>query len=265
MDLALAIAKSGLDAHHKNIEIISNNLANANTTAFKRSRPEFEELPYEVVKQPGSPTSENTNSTSGLVMGTGTKLANNKKIFTDGSLIQTDNQLDVAIQGRGFLKVQLPNGTDFAYTRTGTLQTNAEGQLITPAGYVVQPPITIPTTGVSRVEITEDGIVNVYTANSATNTPQQVGQIELTDFINADGLQPLGENLYQVSVSSGPGTQGTPGLEGYGIIKQGALEGSNVNVVEEMVNLIEAQRAFEVTSKAVSAVDNMMQNLTRET
>jgi flagellar basal-body rod protein FlgG len=265
MDLALAIAKSGLDAHHKNIEIISNNLANANTTAYKRSRPEFEELPYEVIKQPGSPTSENTNTTSGLVIGTGTKLANNKKIFTDGSLIQTDNQMDLAIQGRGFLKVQLPNGTDFAYTRAGTLQTNETGQMVTPNGYVIQPPITIPTTGVSRVEITEDGIVNVYSATTNNATPQQVGQLQLTDFINSDGLQPIGENLYQVTVSSGPGTEGTPGLDGYGTLKQGALEGSNVNVVEEMVNLIEAQRAFEVTSKAVSAVDSMMQNLTRET
>lgn len=263
MDLALAIARSGLDAHHKNIEIISNNLANANTTAYKKSRPEFEELPYTVVKQPGSATSQNTNTTSGLVLGTGTKLANNKKIFTDGSLMQTDNQLDIAIQGSGFLKVQLPNGSEYAYTRAGTLQTNEQGQIVMPNGYVVQPPISIPTTGVQKIEITTDGIVNVYT--SASPTPQQVGQIELTDFINPDGLEPVGENLYKISESSGTGTTSNPGIDGYGTIKQGALEGSNVNVVEEMVNLIEAQRAFEVTSKAVSAVDNMMQNLTRET
>lgn len=263
MDLALAIAKSGLDAHHKNIEVISNNLANANTTSFKKSRPEFEDLPYEIIKQPGAATSQDTNTTSGLVVGTGTKLSNNKKIFTDGSLMQTDNQLDIAIKGNGFLKVQVPNGSDFAYTRAGALQTNVQGQIILPNGYIVQPPITVPTTGLQRLEITNDGIVNAYVAGS--NTPQQIGQMELTDFINPDGLEPLGENLYQVTTSSGPGTSGTPTLEGYGSIKQGMLEGSNVNVVEEMVNLIEAQRAFEVTSKAVSAVDNMMQNLTRET
>jgi flagellar basal-body rod protein FlgG len=264
MDLALAIAKSGLDAHHRNIEIISNNLANANTTAFKKSRPEFEELPYDVIKQPGSPTSTETNTTSGLVIGSGTKLANNKKIFTDGSLLTTDNQFDLAIEGRGFLKIQLPNGNDFAYTRDGALQMNEEGQLVTREGYIVQPPITIPTTGVQRVEISEDGIVNVYLSNSANAAPQQVGQLELTDFINADGLEPLGQNLYQITTTSGPGTQGTPTLDGYGKIKQGVLEGSNVNVVEEMVNLIEAQRAFEITSKAVSAVDKMMQSLTQE-
>ncbi|MDR3476557.1 MAG: flagellar basal-body rod protein FlgG [Gammaproteobacteria bacterium] len=263
MDLALAIARSGLDAHHKNIEVISNNLANANTTAYKKSRPEFEDLPYSVIKQPGSATSQDTNTTSGLVLGTGTKLANNKKIFTDGSLMQTDNQLDIAIKGNGFLKVQLPNGSDYAYTRAGALQMNEQGQLVMPNGYIIQPPISIPTTGVQKIEISNDGMVNVYVAGSTT--PQQVGQLELTDFINPDGLEPIGENLYKISGSSGPGTSGTPGLEGYGTIKQGALEGSNVNVVEEMVNLIEAQRAFEVTSKAVSAVDNMMQNLTRET
>ena len=263
MDLALAIAKSGLEAHHKNLEIISNNLANSNTTAFKKSRGEFVDLPYDIVKQPGSPTSQDTNTTSGLVIGTGTKLANNKKIFTDGALIQTDNQLDIAIKGNGFLKIQLPNGSDLAYTRAGSLQTNEQGQLVTSNGYVVQPPITLPTTGLQRVEITNDGIVNAYM--SGATAPQQVGQIELTDFVNADGLLPIGDNLYSATISSGPGTAGNPGADGYGQLKQGALEGSNVNVVEEMVNLIEAQRAFEVTSKAVSAVDNMMQNLTRET
>jgi flagellar basal-body rod protein FlgG len=262
MDLALAIAKSGLDAHHRNLEIISNNLANANTTGFKKSRPEFEDLPYDIIKAPGSPTSEDTNTTSGLVIGSGTKLANNKKIFTDGSLQQTDNQLDMAIEGQGFFKIQLPNGSDFAYTRDGSFQMNEQGQLVTREGYILQPPITIPTTDVQRVEISEDGIVNVYQNNNTT--PQQVGQLQLTTFINPDGLEPLGQNLYQLTLSSGPGTEGTPMLDGYGKVKQGTLEGSNVNVVEEMVNLIEAQRAFEITSKAVSAVDSMMQNLARD-
>lgn len=255
------IAKSGLEAHHRNIEIISNNLANANTPAFKKNRGEFEELPYEIIKQPGSATTEQTNAPSGLVIGTGTKLANNKKMFTDGTLIKTDRALDIAIAGRGFLKVQLPNGSESAYTRAGNFTVNETGQITTPNGYIIQPPITIPQG--TRVEITKDGIVNTYTTQSTT--PQQAGQLQLTDFLNPDGLMPLGENLYQATISSGTGTQGNPTSEGYGAIIQGSIEGSNVNVVEEMVNLIEAQRAFEVTSKAVSAVDNMLQYLERAT
>jgi flagellar basal-body rod protein FlgG len=196
-------------------------------------------------------------------VGTGTKLASNKKIFTDGSLSETTNALDLAIQGRGFFKVQLPNGNEYAYTRDGALTQNVQGQITTRSGYILQPAITLPTTGVTRIEIDQSGNVNVYTSGNAT--PQQVGQIELTDFVNPDGLEPMGENLYMPTVSSGPGTQGTAGLDGYGVVRQGMVEGSNVNVVEEMVNLIEAQRAFEITSKAVSAVDGMMQNLTRET
>jgi flagellar basal-body rod protein FlgG len=262
MDLALAIAKSGLDAHHKNIEIISNNLANANTTGFKKNRAEFEDLPYDIVKQPGSATSIDTNSNSGVVVGTGTKLASNKKIFTDGSALP-GNQLDVMIKGKGFLKVQLPTNTDFAYTRDGSLQMNSQGQLTTRNGYLIQPPITIPTSGLQRVEITQDGIVNAYVAGS--NGPQQVGQMEITNFVNPDGLQPMGENLYLATSTTDPGTQNIPGTDGFGLLVQNTLEGSNVNVVEEMVNLIEAQRAFEITSKAVSAVDGMMQTLTRET
>lgn len=262
MDLALMIAKSGLEAHHKNIEIISNNLANANTPAFKKNRGEFEELPYEVIKQPGAAATETTNAPAGLVIGTGTKLANDKKIFSQGNPVQTDRELDIAIIGRGFLKVQLPNGTDFAYTRAGSMTKNETGQLITANGNIIQPPITIPQ-GTTRVEITEDGIVNTY--QSGTQVPQQAGQIQLTDFINPDGLHPIGENLYLATVSSGLGTQSNPGIDGLGTIQQNTLEGSNVNVVEEMVNLIEAQRAFEITSKAVSAVDNMLQYLEKST
>lgn len=260
MDMALLIAKSGLDAHHKNIEVISNNLANANTTAFKRNRAEFEDLPYEVITQAGTPVSQDTNSPGGLVVGTGTKLANNKKIFTDGSMIQTDNSLDVAIRGRGFLKVQLPNG-NFAFTRDGNLQVNDQGQITLSNGFIVQPPITIPQ-GTNQISISNDGIVS---ASSTDNpTPQQIGQIQLSDFVNTDGLQPTGDNLYIATIASGNELIGNPMDNGLGSINQGSLEGSNVNVVEEMVNLIEAQRAFEVTSKAVSAVDNMLQNLSRE-
>jgi flagellar basal-body rod protein FlgG len=261
MDLALWTAKSGLEAHHKNIAIISNNLANANTVGFKKNRPEFSDLAYQVMTQPGSATTEVTNSPSGIVVGTGVKLSDNKKVFTDGSTIQTDHALDVAISGRGFLQVQIPNQSNFAYTRTGSLQVNETGQLVFPNGYVLEPPITIPQ-GAQKISISEDGIVSVMVQGN--NTPEQVGTIQLSDFINPGGLQPMGDNLYKETVASGSPTNGNPAADGFGKLQQGALESSNVNIVEEMVNLIEAQRSFEVTSKAVSAIDSMLQNLTRE-
>lgn len=262
MDLALMIAKSGLDAHHKSIEVISNNLANANTPAFKRNRAEFSDLPYQVISQPGSIVSNSITNPTGVVIGTGAKMSNNSKMFSDGALIQTDKQLDIAIQGRGFLQIQLPNGSDYAYTRAGSLRMNDQGQITMPNGYVVQPPITIPQ-GTKQITIGNDGTVNVITGTN--NTEQTIGTIQLADFINPDGLQPVGENLYLSTTASGQPTLGNPTQDGMGLIKQGAIEGSNVNVVEEMVNLIEAQRAFEVTSKAVSAVDNMEQYLNQTT
>lgn len=256
--MALLIAKSGLDAHHKNVEVISNNLANANTFGYKKSRPEFEELPYEVVNQPGSMTASTVENPTGLVIGTGAKLSSNKKVFIDGPQIQTGNATDIAISGRGFLQVQMPNGSDVAYTRAGSLQPNSSGQLTTPGGYIVQPPITIPP-GTTQISISQDGFVSVLSGTSTTE--QQIGQIQLADFINPNGLEPIGQNLYQVSTASGSATLGTPTQNGLGQIVSGALEGSNVNIVEEMVNLIEAQRAFEVTSKAVTAIDGMLQNI----
>lgn len=261
MDLALWTAKSGLEAHHKNIAIISNNLANANTTGFKKNRPEFSDLAYQVMIQPGSATTESTNSPSGIVVGTGVKLSDNKKIFTDGSLVQTDNALDVSISGRGFLQVQIPNESTLAYTRAGSLQVNEVGQLVLPNGYLLEPSITIPQ-GAQKISISEDGVVSVMTPGNTT--PDQIGTIQLSDFINPGGLQPIGDNLYRETVASGNPTNGNPALDGFGKLQQGTLESSNVNIVEEMVNLIEAQRSFEVTSKAVSAIDSMLQNLTRE-
>lgn len=258
MDMALLIARSGLDVHHKNIEVISNNLANANTTAYKKSRAEFEELPYEVINQPGSIISGSTENPTGLMIGTGAKLSSNKKIFADGAPIQTGNSLDIMIEGRGFLQVQMPNGSDVGYTRAGSLRQNSQGQLTNQDGYVIQPPITIPT-GTQQISIGMDGTVSAVTASSGLE--QQIGQIQLSDFINPDGLQPIGQNLYQITTSSGNATTGVPGQNGLGSIQQGALEGSNVNIVEEMVNLIEAQRAFEVTSRAVTAIDNMLANI----
>jgi flagellar basal-body rod protein FlgG len=261
MDIALMIARSGLEAHHKNIEVISNNLANSNTEAFKKNRAEFTDLPYQIVKQPGIPIVEGNSTTSGLVVGTGTKLSSNKKIFEQGPQIQTGNQFDVMIQGRGFLQVQLPNNNTFAYTRAGSLTINDQGQLTTQSGYLVQPPITIPPQ--AQISIDQSGMVNAIIPGQ--QAPAQIGQLQLADFLNPDGLQPIGDNLYIETNSSGVVALGNPGQDAYGLIKQGVIEGSNVNVVEEMVNLIEAQRAFEVTSKAVSAVDNMLEELNRTT
>jgi flagellar basal-body rod protein FlgG len=261
MDLALWVAKSGLEAHHKNIAVISNNLANASTPGFKKNRPEFEDLAYQVITQPGSPTSDQTNSPSGIVLGTGVRLADNKKIFTQGAPLQTDRAMDVAIEGRGFLKVQLPSDNTFAYTRTGTMQTNEQGQLVLHNGYIIQPPVTIPE-GTQKIDISQNGIISVV---NSSGTSEEVGRIELTDFINPSGLEPKGENLYAETLASGQPVSGTPSQDGFGKLSQNQLEASNVNVVEEMVNLIEAQRAFEMTSKVVSAVDNMYQKLDRET
>lgn len=261
MDLALWVAKSGLEAHHKNIAIISNNLANASTTGFKKNRPEFADLAYQAIVQPGSPSTEETKVPGGIMIGTGVKLVDNKKIFTQGPAQQTDSALDVAIEGRGFLQVQIPNQSDIAYTRTGSLQVNEQGQLVLHNGYVVQPPITLPTE-VQNIAISQDGIISVTTG---TGTSEQVGQLELVDFVNPTGLEALGDNLYRETGVSGSPITGTATQNGFGIVRQNQLEASNVNVVEEMVNLIEAQRAFEMTSKVVSAIDSMYQKLDRET
>lgn len=260
MDMALLIAKSGLDAHHHNIEVISNNLANANTPSFKRNRAEFQDLPYQIISEAGVPVSQDIDSPSSLVIGTGTKLSNNKKIFIEGTPVQTKNPFDLMITGRGFLKVQGANG-NYAYTRDGRLQVNEQGMLSLSNGYIVQPPITIPQG--TQISIGKNGIVSAI--GNDPSTSQQIGQLELTDFINPDGLLPIGDNLYQATTASGSGISGSPSTNGLGGIMPGAYEASNVNIVEEMVNLIEAQRAFEVTSKAVAAVDNMLQYLSSET
>ena len=258
MDSALWTARTGLEAQHKNLGIISNNLANANTHSFKRNRPEFEDLVYQVLKQPGAATSEETNTPNGIVVGTGTRLADNKKLFTQGAPIQTNNNLDVSIAGRGFLRVEVPGDSEMAYTRAGALQLNEQGQLAMNNGYVVQPPTTIPD-GAQNINISKDGIVSVTTANGV----DEVGRLEIVDFINPSGLLPLGENLYKETGGSGQPVTGTPGTEGFGAIAQGSLESSNVNIVEEMVDLVEAQRTFEMSSKAVSAIDGILQYLIR--
>lgn len=262
MEASLQIAKTGLEAQQKQLSVISNNLANVNTTGFKRGRAQFEDLMYQTVVQPGAQVTEENKAPTGLMYGTGTKIASTEKIFTQGSQTQTDNPLDVAINGRGFIRIQRPGGGDIAYTRDGKLQVNDQGQVVTADGYLVDPALTIPQ-GATQVSISSDGTVTAITT-SATQ-PQTIGQIQLADFINPAGLQAIGENLYKETTASGAPQQGNPGENGLGTLSQGALESSNVNIVEELINMIESQRAFEVNSKAISTVDQMLQFLNQHT
>jgi len=255
MASALNIAQTGLDAQQTRLAVISNNLANVSTTGYKKSRPAFEDLLYETVTQPGASSSQNTELPSGLMLGTGVRTVSTAKIFTQGTLSQTQNALDVAIQGRGFLQVLMPDGST-AFTRDGQLSMNSQGQLVTSSGYEIDPGITIPTETLS-VTIGADGTVSALTAGSSA--PTQIGNLQLADFINPQGLQPIGQNLFKETVASGNPQAGTPGLNGLGTLIQGAVETSNVNVVEELVDMIEAQRSYEMNSKAIQTVDEMLQ------
>jgi flagellar basal-body rod protein FlgG len=209
------------------------------------------------VRQSGGQTSQDTELPSGMNLGTGVRIVATEKLFTQGSMLQTENALDVAIKGRGFFQILLPDG-NLAYTRDGTFQRNAQGEMVTASGYTVQPGITIPD-GAQSITIGADGVVSIQLAGQPA--PSQVGSLETVDFINPVGLQPIGENLYIETASSGTAQAGTPGLNGFGALVQGALEGSNVNVVSELVNMIETQRAYEMNSKAISTSDQMMQYL----
>jgi flagellar basal-body rod protein FlgG len=257
MNPALWAAKTGLDAQQTRMAVVSNNLANVNTAGFKKGRAVFEDLLYQNVRQVGGNTSQDTQSASGLSLGTGVRVVATEKNYTQGSLNQTGNPLDLAVNGRGFFQILMPDGT-LAYTRAGDFQVNNQGQLVTSAGYVVQPGITIPS-GAQSVTIGNDGTVGVVLAGQAA--PTQVGNLQLVDFVNPAGLQPRGENLLIESAASGTAQAGTPGLNGLGTLTQGAVEGSNVNVVEEMVNMIETQRAYEMNTKAIQTSDQMLQYL----
>ena len=257
MNQALWAAKTGLDAQQTRMSVISNNLANVNTTGFKQSRVVFEDLLYQNVRQAGGQTSQDTILPSGLMIGTGSRVVATEKSFSQGSVLSTGNGLDVMVDGRGFFQILTPDG-NLAYTRDGSFQQNAEGQLVTASGYVVQPGITIPPNSQS-ITIGADGIVSVTQAGQAT--PSQVGTLQIVDFINPVGLQPIGENLFRETASSGTPQPGTPGQNGLGSVRQGALEGSNVNVVTELIGMIETQRAYEMNSKAISTNDQMMQYL----
>ncbi|WP_045727456.1 MULTISPECIES: flagellar basal-body rod protein FlgG [unclassified Xanthomonas] len=254
MNQALWVAKTGMDAQQTRMSVVSNNLANTSTTGFKRDRASFEDLLYQQRRQPGGASSSQTQLPSGLQLGTGVRVVATSKDFEQGSQQQTGKALDVMVNGRGFFEVQMPDGTS-AYTRDGSLQVNAQGQLVTNSGYAIQPGIQIPE-GAQSVTIGNDGTVSVQVPGSAAAL--QVGSLTLTDFINPSGLQATGQNLYVETASSGPAQSGTPGLNGLGTTVQGALEGSNVNVVEELVSMIETQRAYEMNAKAISTTDAML-------
>jgi len=258
MNKALWVAKTGLEAQQTRMSVISNNLANVNTTGFKRDRAVFEDLLYQNVRQVGAQSSQDTRLPSGLQLGTGVRTVATEKIHTLGNIVQTNNSLDIAIQGRGFIQVLQPDG-NLAYSRDGSFKMDETGQLVTSSGYVIQPAITIPNNATS-VTIGSDGVVSAMTPGSAT--PTQVGTIQLADFINPAGLQAVGQNLYQETAASGSPSTGTPGLNGLGTVSQGALETSNVNVVEELVDMIETQRAYEMNSKAIQTTDRMLQYVT---
>ncbi len=255
MNGALWAAKTGLDAQQTRMTVISHNLANANTSGFKRGRAVFEDLLYQNVRQAGGQTSQDTRLPSGLNLGTGVRLVATQKTFGQGSVVQTNNPLDMAVQGRGFFQVLLPDGT-IGYTRDGAFQVSNQGELVTALGYLVQPGVSIPENAQS-VTVGADGTISAQLPGTAV--PVQVGSMQLVDFVNYAGLEPRGENLFVETAASGSPSVGTPGLNGLGTLVQSSLESSNVNVVEELVTMIETQRAYELNSKAIATSDQMLQ------
>lgn len=256
---SLWISKTGLDAQQTQLDVISNNLANVSTNGFKRSRAVFEDLMYQTIRQPGAQSSQQTQLPSGLQIGTGVRPVATERIHTQGNVNQTDNDKDIAIQGAGFFQVLMPDGTT-QYTRDGSFQTDSQGQLVTSSGYTVQPPITIPA-NTTKLSIGRDGTVSIMQAGSATST--QIGTLQVATFINPAGLESKGENLYAETAASGTPAPNTPGTNGAGALWQGYVETSNVNVVEEMVNMIQTQRAYEINSKAITTSDQMLAKLSQ--
>ncbi len=259
MHAALYVSKTGLSAQDKQLSTIANNLANTATVGFKRDRAVFEDLLYQIQRQPGAQTTQETQLPSGLQLGVGARVVGTQKQFTEGSLQVTEQSLDVAVDGRGFLPIQQADGT-IAYTRNGQLHLNREGQVVTAEGLLLQPTIAVPNNA-STVTIGTDGTVTVKVVGEPE--PQAIGNIQLVDFVNPAGLQAIGGNLFVQTGSSGEPIQGTPGENGLGQLKQGMLENSNVNIVEEMVNMITTQRAYEMNSKVVSTADQMLQYITQ--
>ncbi|GAB7534356.1 flagellar basal-body rod protein FlgG [Burkholderia sp. 22PA0099] len=259
MNRSLYIAATGMNAQQAQMDVISNNLANVSTNGFKGSRAVFEDLLYQTVRQPGANSTQQTELPSGLQLGTGVQQVATERLYTQGNLQQTGNSRDVAINGQGFFQVLMPDGTN-AYTRDGSFHTNAQGQLVTSSGYQVLPGITVPQTATS-ITIGSDGVVTVTQPGNATST--QIGAMQVATFINPEGLQALGQNLFAETSSSGVPNVTTPGLNGAGSLNQGYVESSNVNVVQELVNMIQTQRAYEINSKAVTTSDQMLQTVTQ--
>ena len=251
------VAKTGLSAQSTRMTVIANNLANVNTTGFKKDRAMFEDLLYQRIVQAGAQSDVNSQNPTGLMLGTGTRVVSTEKVHRQGNMLSTENALDVAIAGDGFLSVQQADGT-IAYTRDGSLKLSSDGALVTASGEAIIPAITIPADAAS-ITIGRDGIVSAELANGGGSV--QVGQLQLSRFVNNAGLQPIGRNLYQETSASGAAIVGIPGAQGGGMLMQGSLEASNVNIVEEMVNMIETQRAYEINSKAISAADGMLRFL----
>ncbi len=251
---AMHVAKTGLNAQQVRMQVISNNLANVNTNGFKRDRANFESLLYQIIRSSGAQTSVDTELTSGFSVGTGVNIVNSNKLHSQGSIVSTDNSLDLAIDGGGFFQVLLPDG-QVVYTRNGAFSRNNEGILTTNSGFIIQPEIAIPAEA-TKINVSADGIVSVQIPEQVE--AQEVGQLQLADFQNRTGLQPIGENFYVETTSSGPPVIENPFAAGFGKIIQGSLESSNVNVVQELVDMIETQRAYEVNSKAITSVDEML-------
>jgi flagellar basal-body rod protein FlgG len=248
-------AASGMQAQSVNIDVIANNIANVTTTGFKRSRAEFQDLLYETMRPPGASSSENTQVPTGIQIGHGTRPVAVSKNFSEGELQMTKNELDLAIEGDGFFQITQPNG-DTAYTRAGSFKLDKEGRVVNPDGFLLEPAITIPTDAIS-VSVGMDGTVSVLQAGNTT--PREIGTIQLARFVNPAGLQSIGKNLYLPTDASGQEIAGTAGTANFGTIAQGFLEMSNVSVVDEMVNMITAQRAYETNSKVVQTSDDMLQ------
>lgn len=246
---------TGMNGQQLNLDVIANNLANVSTTGFKKSRADFQDLMYQVLKVPGSQTSADTESPSGIQIGLGVRPAAVQKLFTQGDLIQTGNELDVAIEGAGFFQVELPNGA-IAFTRAGALKRDGDGRVTNSDGYPITPGLTIPD-GSRQITISETGIVSAIIGDDTEST--EIGTLETVTFTNNGGLVAIGKNLFRESNSSGTAQAGTPGDDGYGLLLQNFLEGSNVNIVEELTSMITTQRAYEINSKTIQTSDEMMQ------
>ena len=257
---AMHVARTGLDSQAARMRVIANNLANVNTTGFKKDRAEFETLAYQTMTVPGAPSSAENRYAVGLALGSGVQMTGTARVNTQGAMTQTDNPLDMAIEGDGFFQVLRPDGTT-GYTRAGNFSLSAEGQIVTSDGMRLQPEISVPE-GATAITIGADGTISAQLQGQAA--PTELGRIELARFVNPSGLQAMGGNLYAESAASGTPQVGTPGLDGRGSLRQGSLEGSNVNVVQELVDMIETPRAYEVNSKMISANDEMLRNANQQ-